>query len=579
MHSAVPPSDPATPTPAKRTQEDAGDSCSASPPPSSLAQTVSVAASVASPQPSTNCSQPPIIPDHELLRPIASGLYGEVWLARNVVGTLRAVKIVRRDRHASAESVEREFKGLQKFEPVSRSHDGLVDILTLGLLPDGAGFYYVMELADGVGNPKSETQNPKETRSPKSEIKTTDREPQTSDFGLPSSFVIRHSDFYTARTLRAELKSRGALPADAVIALALKLTAALAHLHAQGLVHRDVKPSNILFIGGEPKLADAGLVAAVDDARSLVGTAGYIAPEGPGTPQADLYALGKVLYEAAFGKDRQEFPALPADLASRPDHARLLELNAILLEACAADSRERYQSAEKMRADLELLQAGRSVKRREIWRRGLKHGRKAILATAALGVLLAIIYSLPIWNPSPPGIGWSKNQEANEAYFKGIRAFHSNSGDGFVEAANHFQRAIELDQTFARAYGHLAITYGWLHPATRENLEQSRTLAEKAISLDRRLAVAHSALCWTKALLERDWRGAEREAAEALRLDGNSPDVLYGYATFLVIEGRTNEALRHLEKAMRLSFPSVTYVQNAAFILLAARQYGNAIEW
>src|SRR5438093_6823043 len=90
------------------------------------------------------------IPDHELLRPIAAGAYGEVWLARNVVGTLRAVKIVRRDRHASAESFEREFKGLQKFEPVSRTHNGLVDILTLGLLPDSAGFYYVMELADDI---------------------------------------------------------------------------------------------------------------------------------------------------------------------------------------------------------------------------------------------------------------------------------------------------------------------------------------------------------------------------------------------------------------------------------------------
>ena len=120
-----------------------------------------------------------------------------------------------------------------------------------------------------------------------------------------------------------------------------------------------MKPSNILFIGGEPKLADAGLVAAVDDARSLVGTTGYIAPEGPGTPQADLYALGKVLYEAAFGKDRQEFPALPSDVAARPDHARLLELNEIIATACAHDPQQRYASAEAMQADLRHLSEGR----------------------------------------------------------------------------------------------------------------------------------------------------------------------------------------------------------------------------
>ncbi len=159
-----------------------------------------------------------------------------------------------------------------------------------------------MELADGVGNPNDECQNPKEARIPNDETASRQQEHvRASSFGFPSSFDICHPDFYTPRTLRADLKSRGALPADEMIQLALKLTAALAHLHAQGLVHRDVKPSNILFIGGEPKLADAGLVADVDDARSLVGTAGYIAPEGPGTPQADLFALGKVLYEAAFG--------------------------------------------------------------------------------------------------------------------------------------------------------------------------------------------------------------------------------------------------------------------------------------
>src|SRR5438128_8109225 len=124
-----------------------------------------------------------LIPDHELLRPIASGAYGEVWLSRSVVGTLRAVKIVRHDRHVSAESFEREFKGLQKFEPVSRVHDGLVDILTLGLLPDGAGFYYIMELADAVEMPNAE-----EALNPNDEAANTQQQTlRASGFGFPSS--------------------------------------------------------------------------------------------------------------------------------------------------------------------------------------------------------------------------------------------------------------------------------------------------------------------------------------------------------------------------------------------------------
>src|SRR5213594_2336480 len=100
--------------------------------------------------PNRDTVSPPHIPDHELLRRIGAGSYGEVWLARSVMGTLRAVKIVQRQTFERDESFEREFKGIQKFEPVSRSHEGLVDILQIGRNYEAGCFYYVMELADAV---------------------------------------------------------------------------------------------------------------------------------------------------------------------------------------------------------------------------------------------------------------------------------------------------------------------------------------------------------------------------------------------------------------------------------------------
>ena len=95
---------------------------------------------------------PPHIPDHELLRPIGQGSYGEVWLARNVMGTYRAVKVVYRHRFDNNRPFEREFSGIQRFEPVSRSHDGLVDILQIGRSDQAGYFYYVMELADDASS-------------------------------------------------------------------------------------------------------------------------------------------------------------------------------------------------------------------------------------------------------------------------------------------------------------------------------------------------------------------------------------------------------------------------------------------
>src|SRR5438876_10044697 len=89
---------------------------------------------------------PPQVPDHELIRLIGRGSYGEVWLARNVMGTYRAVKVVYRQTFDDERPFEREFAGIKRFEPISRLHESQVDILHVGRNPDC--FYYVMELAD-----------------------------------------------------------------------------------------------------------------------------------------------------------------------------------------------------------------------------------------------------------------------------------------------------------------------------------------------------------------------------------------------------------------------------------------------
>src|SRR3954465_3433204 len=88
----------------------------------------------------------PLVPDHEVLRVIGRGAYGEIWLARSVTGALRAVKVVYRTTFESERAFQREFQGMSSFEPISRAHPGFVDILHVGRT--GEYLYYIMELAD-----------------------------------------------------------------------------------------------------------------------------------------------------------------------------------------------------------------------------------------------------------------------------------------------------------------------------------------------------------------------------------------------------------------------------------------------
>src|SRR5262245_35548950 len=229
---------------------------------------------------------PPRIPDHELLRCIGRGSYGEVWLARNVMGVYRAVKIVYRAAFESDRPYEREYQGIQRFEPISRRHESQIDILHVGRNDKTGYFYYVMELADDA-----QAERAKRGKEEKEQTQISSA-PLPVFSSVPAPF---DPATYIPRTLRSELKRRGRLPLEQCLDIALSLTTALQHLHGHGLIHRDIKPANIIFVEGQPKLADIGLVAESGKALTFVGTEGYLPPEGPGSVEADIFSLGKVL--------------------------------------------------------------------------------------------------------------------------------------------------------------------------------------------------------------------------------------------------------------------------------------------
>src|SRR5687767_1995632 len=152
---------------------------------------------------------PDVIADHALLRCIGEGSYGRVYLARNqLTGVYRAVKVVFRNAFRDSRPYLREFDAICRFEPVSRSHAGFVQVLHVGKLENA--FYYIMELADdAAGGP------------------------------------IANPEAYVPRTLGL---SRGeTLPIEQCVEIGSRLADCLALLHEQKLIHRDIKPSNIIF--------------------------------------------------------------------------------------------------------------------------------------------------------------------------------------------------------------------------------------------------------------------------------------------------------------------------------------------
>ncbi|HAB19944.1 MAG TPA: hypothetical protein DCE44_26375 [Verrucomicrobiales bacterium] len=385
-----------------------------------------------------------------------------------------------------------------------------------------------------------------------------------------------------------ERRDRGhdlaAADVDLVLGWMEEILQALHCAHQAGLVHRDVKPSNIIFVGGRPKLADIGLVADASDTCSIVGTEGYLPPEGPGTPQADLFALGKVLYEATTGLDRRELPKLPEDLRTWPDASEVFELNEIILKACSYDAKDRYQSAEEMHADLVLLEVGRSVRQK---RQADRHWQ--VLRRSSVWLVLAVVaFALfAIRNrlgPPPTNPEFRKrstNSFANRQYNIGRSLYQKNTTASTAKAAEYFQAAVNADANFALAQAALAAAWSWGDVGTNRTwalLPRAKENAERALAKDDSLSEAYLALAMHAWILEWDWPKTEKFFKRAINCDPQNPQPHEWYGQFLRAMGQTNEAVRELETAVTINPRSRTGIAFLGRALLSARRYSEAVE-
>jgi beta-lactam-binding protein with PASTA domain/predicted Ser/Thr protein kinase len=265
---------------------------------------------------------------YRIIRKLGSGGMADVYLAEDQeLGRQVAIKILN-DRHAVDDSFIERFRREAK-NAAGLSHPNIVSIYDRG---EAEGTYYIaMEFLDG-------------------------------------------------RSLKELIVGRGPAPIKVAIDYARNILAALAAAHKQGIVHRDIKPHNVLIgAEGRLKVTDFGIARSgasqMTEVGSIIGTAQYLSPEqargAPVDQTSDLYSVGVVLYEMLTGqvpftgdtpleiamKHLSEVPKPPSELRPEISH----DLDSVVLRALAKDPSERYQSAEEMDADLRRVAEGLPV--------------------------------------------------------------------------------------------------------------------------------------------------------------------------------------------------------------------------
>lgn len=201
------------------------------------------------------------------------------------------------------------------------------------------------------------------------------------DWGSEDSTYFIVMEYITGKTLKALIKEKGVLPVDFGLEVATQIASALSFAHRHEVIHRDIKPHNIIITeDGLVKVTDFGIARAksssVTDTGTIMGSVHYLSPEQaqglPATELSDIYSFGVLMYEMFTGSlpfegDSAVSIAMKhaSEEAVRPSSLNPLipeGLEAVILKAMAKDPFDRYQSAQELLEDLKRLKEGRPVK-------------------------------------------------------------------------------------------------------------------------------------------------------------------------------------------------------------------------
>ena len=159
---------------------------------------------------------------------------------------------------------------------------------------------------------------------------------------------------YRPKTLSRVIAGEKALPLADALKLGIALAKGLVTLQRHHLLHRDIKPGNVVYVRGRPVLSDLGLLVDEAEAASLVGTPGYVPPENFTGAGSDVYSLGLTLKAASFGRPVEELERGPT-LEAETENPLFAAWWRILNRATNPDVAFRYRSAKALLKDLQAL--------------------------------------------------------------------------------------------------------------------------------------------------------------------------------------------------------------------------------